>query len=108
MVLRCHLGLHVPSQKQCWIQVGDEKQSWGEGKCLVFDDTFVHTAVNLSDLPRVILLLDFSTGVPLPEHLQSRHGNQRDYLDQITAKYGYGPDDNAEKQVVEESSGDGV
>jgi len=72
MVLRCHLGLYVPPQEDCWLHVGEKRQSWEEGKCMVFDDTYVHSAVNLSNITRVILLLDFSTGVPVPAHLQKK------------------------------------
>ena len=63
MVLRCHLGLSVPPD--CYLQVGDFKKTWEDGKTLVFDDTYIHSAANNSDQPRVILLLDFSVGVPV-------------------------------------------
>ena len=56
-VLRCHLGLIVP--EKCGIQVGEERRRWEEGKCLIFDDTALHSAWNDSDQPRVILLVDF-------------------------------------------------
>jgi len=70
--------------------------------------------VNISDITRVILLLDFSTGVPVPKHLQNKpkdnhenkaddkekesggdiqHPDQRAYLDHITSLYGYGVPD---------------
>jgi beta-hydroxylase len=56
-VLRCHLGLIVPPG--CALQVGDETRHWEEGKCLVFDDTVLHSAWNESQANRVILLMDF-------------------------------------------------
>ncbi len=56
-VLRCHLGLIVP--EDCGIRVGQETKNWREGKCLVFDDTVEHEAWNRSNLPRIILLIDF-------------------------------------------------
>lgn len=56
-VLRCHLGLIVPAG--CGIRVGTESRSWTEGRVFVFDDTVEHEAWNDSDLPRVVLLLDF-------------------------------------------------
>lgn len=56
-VLRCHLGVVVPAG--CWLRVGDETKNWEEGKCLVFDDTVMHSAANESSRPRVILLVDF-------------------------------------------------
>jgi aspartyl/asparaginyl beta-hydroxylase (cupin superfamily) len=39
--------------------VGLETRSWGEGECLVFDDTVEHEAWNRSAKTRVVLLLDF-------------------------------------------------
>lgn len=29
-----------------------------EGKCVIFDDSFLHEAANLSDKPRVVLIVD--------------------------------------------------
>jgi len=55
-VLRCHLGIDVP--EDCGIRVGPETRTWREGECLVFDDTVEHEAWNLSERPRVVLLLD--------------------------------------------------
>lgn len=57
-VLRCHLGLIVPSN-ECGIRVGTETRHWEVGKCLVFDDTLEHEAWNKSDRTRIVLLLDF-------------------------------------------------
>jgi beta-hydroxylase len=56
-VLRCHLGLVIPSD--CKLRVGSETRGWQEGKTLVFDDTVEHEAWNRSDKDRVVLLLDF-------------------------------------------------
>ncbi len=56
-VLRCHLGLVIPPD--CGIRVGNETQSWQDGKCLIFDDTAEHEAWNRSDRTRVVMLLDF-------------------------------------------------
>ncbi len=39
-VLRCHMGLFVPTG--CGIRVGSEKREWKEGECLIFDDTIEH------------------------------------------------------------------
>ena len=55
--MRCHLGLIVPNG--CGIQVGDETRHWEEGKCLVFDDTTLHSAWNDSNRARIILIADF-------------------------------------------------
>jgi aspartyl/asparaginyl beta-hydroxylase (cupin superfamily) len=56
-VLRCHLGLIVPSG--CGLSVGGETRAWEEGRCLVFDDTVLHDAWNDGTTRRVVLLVDF-------------------------------------------------
>jgi len=56
-VLRCHLGLIIPNS--CAIRVGDATHFWEEGKCLVFDDTYEHSAWNDSTETRIVLLIDF-------------------------------------------------
>lgn len=61
---------------------------------MVFDDTFLHSATNESNVTRVVLLLDFSAG-ELPEDCKEFVSekpiiDQRGYLDIITTKYGYG------------------
>lgn len=58
-LLRCHLALIVPEpREQCWIQVGDRVNHWEEGRCLVFDDTYLHKVENNTDGMRVVLFLD--------------------------------------------------
>jgi aspartate beta-hydroxylase len=54
--LTVHLPLVVPPD--CAIVVGGERRTWVEGKCLAFDDTFVHEAWNRGDRVRICLLLD--------------------------------------------------
>ena len=54
--LRCHLALDVP--EGCGIRVGEVTRTWEEGRCLVFDDSFVHEVWNDSDRRRVVLVLD--------------------------------------------------
>lgn len=56
--LRYHLGIDVPPG-DCFIQVGNERTSWANGKSLVFDDRDEHLAENNTDVERVILLIDF-------------------------------------------------
>jgi len=51
-----HLPLIVPSD--CALRVGGEIHEWKEGRCVTFDDTFVHEAWNNSDETRVVLILD--------------------------------------------------
>lgn len=58
-IIRCHLGLTVPSSlPHCGFQVGDEQRSWEEGKLLLFNDAAWHFAWNNTDQQRLILLLD--------------------------------------------------
>ena len=56
--IRCHLGLDVPNG--CTLTVCGMKKFWQKGKCLIFDDSFLHSAQNSNkDASRVVLLLDF-------------------------------------------------
>lgn len=58
-VLRYHLGLKVPkNHKDCFIVVNGFKNSWKNGKDLLFDDTYLHYVENNTDEERVILFLD--------------------------------------------------
>ena len=52
-----HLPLIVPPDCGALCAAG-EKRAWEEGRCLIFDDSFVHEAWNDSDQPRVVMLLD--------------------------------------------------
>ncbi|XP_028904543.1 aspartate beta-hydroxylase domain-containing protein 2 [Ornithorhynchus anatinus] len=57
--LRCHLGLKTPSG--CELVVGGEPQCWAEGQCLLFDDSFLHTAFHegpQEEGPRVVFTVD--------------------------------------------------
>lgn len=66
-VLRCHLALILPrNPSQSWIVIDGKKYFWEEGKCMVFDDTFIHEAVNDSDDIRVVLFIDFKRNLPAP------------------------------------------
>jgi aspartyl/asparaginyl beta-hydroxylase (cupin superfamily) len=52
-----HLPLRVPNG--CFLELTDVgRHFWKEGEPLVFDDTFEHSALNPSDKPRGILLMD--------------------------------------------------
>ncbi len=58
-LVRCHLGLQVPSAAEdCWIRVGDQRRHWQTGECLFFDDTYEHEVHNNTDEARVVLFLD--------------------------------------------------
>ncbi len=55
--LRCQLPLRVPGA--CKLKVGDLEVEQQEGRCIVFDDSFLHSAWNDSGEPRFVLVFDF-------------------------------------------------
>jgi beta-hydroxylase len=58
-LIRCHLGLIVPDQRdQCVMRVGTQTFHWEEGRCVVFDDTNDHEVWNKTDQERTVLLVD--------------------------------------------------
>lgn len=64
--LNCHLPLMLPNDgKRCEIAINDEIYHWREGEWLVFDETFPHEVWNLSDQPRVMLLLQVQRDMKL-------------------------------------------
>ena len=56
-ILTSHLGLKIP--KECWIKVGEEQQSWTEGKLTTLDTSFEHSTGNPSTEDRHVLIIDF-------------------------------------------------
>lgn len=56
MRLRCHLGIDVP--EHCGLTVDGVVRTWNVGKCIVFDDSFVHEAWNAGDRDRLVLIVD--------------------------------------------------
>jgi aspartyl/asparaginyl beta-hydroxylase (cupin superfamily) len=72
-VLRYHLGLIVPREKEaCRIRVGEDVRHWEEGKSMVFDDTFNHEVWNDTDETRVVLFVDVLRPLPSPESAINR------------------------------------
>lgn len=58
-IYRCHFGLDIPAPlPDCGFSVKGEKQSWENGKWLIFMDAFEHEAWNLTEKNRIILVLD--------------------------------------------------
>jgi len=51
-----HLPLIVPPD--CALEVGGVEHAWTEGRCVTFDDSFLHAAWNRSDRLRVVMILD--------------------------------------------------
>ena len=56
--LRYHLGLRTPNSDACWIEVDGRRYSWRDGEAVMFDETYVHTAENATDVNRLILFCD--------------------------------------------------
>jgi beta-hydroxylase len=56
--LRYHLGLRTPNSDDCFIIVDGEKCVWRDGEAIMFDETFIHTAENRTDVNRIILFCD--------------------------------------------------
>jgi aspartyl/asparaginyl beta-hydroxylase (cupin superfamily) len=52
-ILTSHLGLKIP--EGCWIKVGDDQQSWQEGKLTTIDTSFEHSTGNPTDDDRHVV-----------------------------------------------------
>jgi len=57
MRLTCHLGLMGCNNTT--INVGTESSQFKEGKCIIFDDSYIHEVIHRGDSRRVTLMLDF-------------------------------------------------
>jgi len=69
-VLRLHLGLLVPDRdRNLGIRIGSEQRSWSEGKVLIFDDAYEHEAWNETEMPRVVLFVDFEKPLKFPANV---------------------------------------
>lgn len=56
--LRYHLGLRTPNSDSCRIYVDGTEYSWRDGQDVIFDETYIHSAINESDRDRIILFCD--------------------------------------------------
>lgn len=56
--LRYHLGLVTPNSNKCRILVDGVECVWRDGEAFMFDETFIHSAENASDVNRIILFCD--------------------------------------------------
>jgi len=56
--LRYHLGLVTPNSDRCRIYVDGQPYAWRDGEDLLFDETFIHSAENATDVTRIILFCD--------------------------------------------------
>jgi hypothetical protein len=55
-VINLHLAIEIP--EKCHLKVANETREWEEGKCLLFDYSYIHEAYNHSKKKRVCLLMD--------------------------------------------------
>jgi beta-hydroxylase len=56
--LRYHLGLSTPNDDRCRIYVDGVAHSWRDGEGLLFDETYIHKALNETAQDRLILFCD--------------------------------------------------
>jgi beta-hydroxylase len=56
--LRYHLGLLTPNSDRCALSLDGVQHPWRDGEELLFDQTYLHSAVNQTDTVRVILFCD--------------------------------------------------
>jgi beta-hydroxylase len=52
------LGLLTPNSEKCALTLDGVEYPWLDGEELLFDQTYLHSAVNRTDTPRVILFCD--------------------------------------------------
>ena len=64
--LRYHLGLATPNAEACHIVVDGQPYSWRDGEDVMFDETFIHSAQNGTDQPRLILFCDINRPLRTP------------------------------------------
>jgi beta-hydroxylase len=56
--LRYHLGLATPNDSRCFIEVDGERHTWRDGHATIFDETYIHWAINGTASSRIVLLCD--------------------------------------------------
>jgi beta-hydroxylase len=64
--LRYHLGLVTPNSDDCRIFIDGEPHAWHDGQDILFDETYVHSVRNDTDLPRIILFCDVARPIRNP------------------------------------------
>jgi beta-hydroxylase len=56
--LRYSLGLSTPNSEKCGLMINGEHYAWRDGDGVLFDETYIHSAYNDTETPRVILMTD--------------------------------------------------
>ncbi|HYM60574.1 MAG TPA: aspartyl/asparaginyl beta-hydroxylase domain-containing protein [Thermoanaerobaculia bacterium] len=64
--LRFHLGLVTPNDDACRIYIDGTPYSWRDGEAVMFDETFIHSAINETDKTRIILFCDIARPINNP------------------------------------------
>lgn len=83
---RVHLAIDIP-QPAAVLTVDDQDYTWVPGKCVAFDDTYVHSVHNRSPNYRIILFLDVMRP-ELPRWIGDtfRHPVVMEYFDKVNRK----------------------
>lgn len=63
--LRYSLGLSTPNSEKCGLKVDDAHYVWRDGDSIIFDETYLHSAYNDTDTPRIILMTDIDRPLKL-------------------------------------------
>lgn len=64
--LRYSLGLSTPNSEKCGLMVDGAPYIWRDGEAVLFDETYLHSAYNDTDQPRIILMTDIDRPLWLP------------------------------------------
>jgi beta-hydroxylase len=56
--VRYHLGLVTPNSPECGIVVDGQPYFWKDGEDVMFDETFIHSAENRTNVNRIVLFCD--------------------------------------------------
>lgn len=65
-IYRVLLCLERGEEGECWIKINNQKINFEVGKCIVFDESFIHEVYNGTDQPRIVLYLDLFRKLPPP------------------------------------------
>jgi aspartyl/asparaginyl beta-hydroxylase (cupin superfamily) len=68
-VIRSHFGIEIPAGlPDCGIKVNGEQKAWQEGKWVLFNDAYLHSAWNQTEKRRIVMIID----VIRPEYLYKK------------------------------------
>ena len=56
--IRYHLGLVTPNSDKCRIYIDGTAYAWRDGEDVLFDETYIHSAKNETEVDRIILFCD--------------------------------------------------